>query len=114
MKYIVGGSFLLIIFAIGLAFSAHNELIVELNYFIAKGQFQLAHLLAAAFLLGVVLTLSFFLFFYVKSRLQNRYLKGRLRKLNSQQETLSKTKHQELDKVLDLSQKPSVKLLEQV
>lgn len=88
MKYIVSGILLVLVFVIGLAFSAHNEVVVEVNYFLAKGHFRLVHVIALAFLFGVLLCLCFSLFFYIKLRIHNRYLLARLKKLGLQNEHL--------------------------
>lgn len=87
MKFIVTGIVLLCLFTLGLAFSAQNELLVKINYFVAQGEFQVAHLMAGSFLVGVILSLAVTLFLYFKLRIKNSRLRVRIRQL---QKKLSK------------------------
>ncbi len=70
---------LLILFVIALALGAQNQVSVEFNYLIAKGEFHLAWLLGSVFVLGFVISWFIFGSLHIKANLKVRKLTKKLK-----------------------------------
>ncbi|WP_067654871.1 LapA family protein [Ferrimonas marina] len=71
------------LFIVALAFGARNEQMVQINYFIAQGEFLLSWVLAATFLAGFVISWLLALWVVTKQKFAIRQLKQRCRRLQS-------------------------------
>lgn len=74
---------LLILFIIALALGAQNQVAVEFNYLIAKGEFHLAWLLGSVFVLGFVISWLIFGSMHIKANLKARKLTKKLKQYES-------------------------------
>jgi len=70
-----------ILFATAVLFGFKNQQLVNVNYFIAANEIRLSSLLAIIFFLGMILSIIFCAFFYLKLKIKNRSL----RKVNKKQ-----------------------------
>lgn len=70
---------LLILFVIALALGAQNQVSVEFNYLVAKGEFHLAWLLGGVFILGFIISWLIFGSMHIKANLKARRLAKKLK-----------------------------------
>lgn len=84
MKAIVTLVLFVCLFVLGMAFSAHNQQLIQLNYFIAQGEFQLVYLLMTFFISGCVVTALVLLRFYLKLLFKNKRLNQQVVSLKEQ------------------------------
>lgn len=67
-----------ILFLVALCFGASNEQIVQINYFIAQGEFRLPLVLAWVFLSGFLISWIFAGFYIIKLKLSLRACRKKL------------------------------------
>ncbi len=68
------------LFIITMAFGARNNQLVEVNYFIAQGEFALSWVIGAVFLSGFVISWLLAFAIIIRQKVALRGLKGRLNK----------------------------------
>jgi len=83
MKSIFITMLVVICFVAAMIFSANNTAMVNLNYFIAQGDFNVSHVIGFAFLLGFIICWLIFLSFYVSLKFQLRSANKKLAKTAS-------------------------------
>ncbi|CAM2825992.1 LapA family protein [Vibrio mytili] len=71
---------ILALFLIALALGSQNQEVVVFNYLLAKGEFHLSTLLGVVFVLGFGLAWAIFASVHLKTQLQVRRLKKKLKK----------------------------------
>lgn len=83
MKSVFITMLVVICFIAAMIFSANNAAMVNINYFIAQGDFNISHVIGFAFLLGFVICWLIFLSFYVTLKFQLRSANKKLERLNA-------------------------------
>jgi len=69
-------------FIAAMVFSANNTAMVNINYFIAQGNFNVSHVIGGAFLLGFAICWCIFLSFYVTLKFKLRAANKKLAKID--------------------------------
>jgi len=62
-------------------FSANNTDMVNINYFVAQGDFNISHVIGFAFILGFIICWLIFLSLYVGVKLKLRFANKKIEKL---------------------------------
>jgi len=62
-------------------FSANNTAIVNINYFVAQGNFNISHVIGFAFILGFIICWLIFLSLYVGVKLKLRFAHKKIERL---------------------------------
>jgi len=81
MKRFLTLTIAVILFATAVLFGFKNQQLVNVNYLIAENDIRLTSLLAIIFFLGMITSIVFCTFFYLKLKIKNRSL----RKVNKKQ-----------------------------
>lgn len=87
---IVGVLLLLMLIIVGIAFTALNAQVVEINYLIGSKQLPLAAILLVCLILGVFLSTLIMGFSLVKLKAKNKWLESKLKR---SQEHLTQAQH---------------------
>lgn len=82
MKSVFITMLVIICFITAMVFSANNTAMVNINYFVAQGNFNVSHVIGVAFILGFVICWLIFLSFYVTLKFKLRLATKKLDKLN--------------------------------
>ncbi|EIV8653323.1 DUF1049 domain-containing protein [Vibrio parahaemolyticus] len=73
----------LVLFLVALALGSQNQELVTFNYLLAKGEFHLSTLLSVVFVVGFAVAWVIFASIQLKTQLQVRRLKKKLKKYES-------------------------------
>ncbi len=94
MKSVFITMLVVICFVAAMIFSANNTALVNINYFVAQGDFNISHVIGFAFLLGFIICWLIFLSFYITLKFQLRSANKKLARLET---SLEKDKTAETD-----------------
>lgn len=84
---IISSIFIIIFFLLALAIGAQNQAMVNVNYLIAQGEFQLSVLLGGCFAVGFILAWFLIGSIFIQTRFQRNRLK---KKVSKQQEEITR------------------------
>lgn len=88
MKVVLTTMIVIVFFTVAMLFGMSNEAMVDLNYLIGRGNFNISYLIGLSFLSGFVICWALFYSMYLQLKLKMAVLRKKLKKLELDEPSL--------------------------